>query len=162
MYLNKITMYYITLIKYKSQYIGLYYQINLHPKSSVLGLFQPCWDFLFLRPVCPVWFAVSPNLAPQRPRSLPSSSSCTGLQPSLVLSGRQWDQAALAVALLPVLLLVLEVQYDPSDLLVIRGGRATLLLHVSGLLLLAPLYRRGHYVIKEGEEAIDPIRALLS
>lgn len=56
MYLNKITMYYITLIKYKSQYIGLYYQINLHPKSSVLGLFKPCRDFLFLRPVCPVWF----------------------------------------------------------------------------------------------------------
>lgn len=105
--------------------------------------------------------------APQH--TLPSSSSWTGLHPSLVLRGRQWDQGALlrAVALLPVLLLVLEVQYDPFDPPVIRGGRATLLLHLSCrllplLLFLAPLYGRGHYVIKEGEEAIDPIRALLS
>ena len=127
-----------------------------------------------MSPVCQVWpgsgnQTVLHQVLCTTTHTLPSSSSWTGLHPSLVHRGRQWDQGALlrAVALLPVLLLVLEVQYDPFDPPVIRGGRATLLLHLSCrllhlLLFLAPLYRRGHYVIKEGEEAIDPIRALFS
>lgn len=130
-----------------------YYIMSLYAQTPILKtnkmaasfnhVFKDCLSpaEMFLRPACPLHHS-----------------------PSLVFTGQQWDQEGLVVPLLPVLLLVLKVQHDPLDLPVVRRGRVTLVLHISGrlLLLLALLYRRGHYVIKEGEEAIDPIRALLS
>lgn len=150
--------------------------------SGCLNSFQRVWDEFCdfgVKGLCGRSAQFGPTVgtrhqvpAPQHKHFILLQLDWATVRPSLVLIGRERDQGAvlLAVALLPVLLLVLEVQYDPFDLLVIRGGRPALLLPPFShrrcllplLLLLTPLYGRGHYVIEEGEEAIDPIRALLS
>lgn len=93
-----------------------------------------------------------------------SSCSWAGLHSSLVLIGQDQGAFLLAVALHAALLLVLQLQYELFHFHVTGGGGPAFLLLLRPLLrlLLRPLYRQGHYIIEEGEEAIDPIRALLS